>query len=226
MRDPDDKKQFAEILRATLDIYGKDASVPVMQLWWAALFDRSIDEVRIGFSRYIKSADSGTFPPKPADIIRMIDGCGRDRGALAWTKVIDGVRAAGYPRSVTFDDPIINCVLDDMGGWVKICTGQASELSFVAAEFERRYRAYAEHGIQGGHPKFLPGASEAENAARGYPVDPPMLIGDPEKAMKVLQSGMEARRVSVTSLAAMLERKEEGARAIACQDGDDNFDDE
>lgn len=37
MQGLDDKREFAEIMKATLAIYGKDASKAVLELYWNAL---------------------------------------------------------------------------------------------------------------------------------------------------------------------------------------------
>jgi hypothetical protein len=100
----EDKAEFAGVVKATLDLYGKEASAPVLRLWWAALEPYSIEEVRHGFTRFVRSPDSGNFPPKPADIIRMVEGTSGDRGMLAWAKVREAIIRVGSYQSVAFDD--------------------------------------------------------------------------------------------------------------------------
>lgn len=195
----EDKRDFAAVLRATLDVYGKEASPDVLRIWWAALQDRSIDEVRAGFSRYIRSTESGTFPPKPADIIRMIDGSSADRGMQAWAKVLEAIQRVGGYRSLAFDDPIIHVVIEAMGGWPGLCATPKDEMQFRAAEFAKRYRAYAEMGGVESFPAYLVGRSESSNNLHGFKSEPPMLIGSPEAAAKVMALGSASPRLQITS---------------------------
>ena len=193
-----DKRDFADMLKAVLDLYGKEASAPVLRLWWAALEQYSSDEVRHGLTRFVRSADSGTFPPKPADIIRMIEGTSGDRGMIAWGKVQEAFGRVGGWQSVAFDDPVIHAVIEDMGGWPKLCSTEGDEMPFRAADFAKRYRAYAERGLER-FPPYLTGRSEADNRLRGYPVQPPMLIGDPVKVSQVIEAGQAMPRLQITS---------------------------
>ncbi|MGL4486155.1 MAG: hypothetical protein ACRCUG_04000 [Yersinia sp. (in: enterobacteria)] len=72
MQGLDDKREFAEIMKTTLAIYGKDASKAVLELYWNALLPNDIDMVRQAFSHWLTDPDKGRFSPKPADIIRNI----------------------------------------------------------------------------------------------------------------------------------------------------------
>lgn len=195
-----DKKPFAEVVRASMDVYGRDVSPDVLRIWWAALQEFSIDEVRTGFSRYIKSTESGTFPPKPADIIRMIEGSSSDRGALAWAKVLEAAQRVGAYRSVCFDDPIIHNVIEAMGGWTAICAMEKDEQPFRSAEFAKRYRTYAETGGAREYPAYLLGIHEATNSLHGYKSQPPMLIGDQDKAGQVMSLGASGKRLQIREL--------------------------
>ncbi|HEI6789130.1 TPA: hypothetical protein SK266_000665 [Yersinia enterocolitica] len=67
-----DRREFAEVMKATLAIYGKDASKAVLDLYWNALLPYDIDTVRQAFSNWLTDPDQGRFAPKPADIIRNI----------------------------------------------------------------------------------------------------------------------------------------------------------
>lgn len=194
----EDKREFAAVVTASLGIYGKDVSRDMLRLWWAALEKFSITEVRQGFTLFLRSADSGTFAPKPADIIRMIEGSGADRGMLAWSKVSAAFSRVGAYQSVAFDDPTIHKVVEDMGGWIALCGGTEDEQPFKAAEFSKRYRAYCEAGGPQSFPSHLIGISEGENAAKGYKIAPPVLIGNPDECQRVIATGTSNASLQVT----------------------------
>lgn len=193
-----DKREFRDIITATMDVYSKDTSPDVLRIWWAALLNFSIDEVRSGFSKYIRSTEYGRFPPKPADIITMIEGTTSDRGMIAWEKVREAVIRAGSYRSVCFDDPLIHVVIEGMGGWPALCATTKDEMPFRAAEFAKRYRAHSEAGVSE-HPAYLVGISESSNSMHGFKSEGPFLIGDATKAAEVMALGSDKPTLRITS---------------------------
>ena len=72
MVDPNDKREFANIMEAVMLLYGKDSTPSLLRLYWNALAAHSIDQVRWAFDHWVKDPKQGTFMPKPADIIRTI----------------------------------------------------------------------------------------------------------------------------------------------------------
>lgn len=72
MIDPNDKREFAGIMEAVMLLYGKDSTPALLRLYWNALTDFPIEQVRWAFDHWVKDAKQGTFMPKPADIIRTI----------------------------------------------------------------------------------------------------------------------------------------------------------
>lgn len=71
MRDSD-KKEFAELVRATLKMYRAEADAEVLRLWWAILCRHEIGVVSAGFSAFLSDKKS-KFQPVPADIIEFIE---------------------------------------------------------------------------------------------------------------------------------------------------------
>ena len=72
MHDPQDKREFADIMDAVMLLYGKDATPSLLRLYWNALISYPIEQVRWAFDHWVKDPKQGTFMPKPADIIRTI----------------------------------------------------------------------------------------------------------------------------------------------------------
>lgn len=194
-----DKPEFANIVKAVLDMKGKEISPAVLRLWWATMEEFSIEEVRHGFTRWLKSPDSGGFAPMPADIIRMIEGSSGDRGMLAWGMVMEAIKRVGGWQSVCFEDPIIHCIIEDMGGWPKLCSTDGGEMNFRAADFAKRYRAYAERGTPAHFAPYLTGRHETSNRIGGFKAPAPMMIGNPQKCAQVLAQGQEGPRTLITS---------------------------
>ncbi|MFJ5320329.1 hypothetical protein [Pectobacterium parvum] len=75
------KREFAELLKATLAVYGKDSSKSVIRLYWNAVGSFDIGLIRQALSQWITDPDQGRYAPKPADIIRNIQ---RLTGRPSW----------------------------------------------------------------------------------------------------------------------------------------------
>lgn len=199
MRD-EEKREFMEVITATMDVYGRDVSKGMLQMYWAALKDYSINEIKIGLTRCIKSTESGQFHPKPSDIIRMIEGAASDRGMLAWSKVFEAIKRVGHYRSVVFDDPIIHSVIEEMGGWVSLCMVNKEEMQFRAQEFAKRYRSYAETGGCSDYPAYLIGYAESQNNMNGFPSEQPFLVGNQETAKLVMDKGSTGHKIQISQM--------------------------
>ena len=183
-----DKKEFAAIVYPLGLLYEMDMSNKhVLKIWFEALSSYSVQEVAAGVTAYVKCPDHGSYKPKPADIIKMIDGTAADLAFLAWTKLVDALGRVGTYRTVVFDDPVIHRVVDDMGGWTSFGSKTERELPFAEKEFVGRYRALRVKGSVPRHASRLIGQTEANNAISGWGrEEPPVLIGCQEKAMRVL----------------------------------------
>lgn len=194
-----DKREFAQCIRATMGFYGKEVSTEAMVIWYSTLVEFDLADIRRALTMHMRNPDTGQFAPKPADVVRQLQGPTGNRALVAWSKVEKGIQRVGNWRSVAFDDPIIHKVIEDMGGWVKLCgTPTEEELHFQGKEFEKRYQGYAMRGGVGNDfpPKLL-GTADAQNILNGYEAEEPMLIGDQAKAMLVLQGGSSEPSIAI-----------------------------
>lgn len=71
MRDSD-KREFSELISATLKIYRAEADTEVLRLWWAILCQHEMSAVSAGFRAFLSDKKS-KFQPVPADIIDFIE---------------------------------------------------------------------------------------------------------------------------------------------------------
>lgn len=207
-----DKREFAAMLQAIAEMYNRKASPDLMRMYFAALQRYDIEDVRRALNLHVLDPDAGQYFPKPADLVRILGGSKQGRAMLAWTLVDKAIRMVGPYQTVVFDDPIIHAVLDDMGGWVQLCSvGSEDDLGFRANEFRKRFEAYALHGGAPNAPAKLIGLAEAENLRGGGQPPAPQLIGDPEAAMRVLESGRQQLRRMVTDAGHLIERSRAAA---------------
>lgn len=186
-----DTETFAAMLVATLTgVYRQpEPRADVIAIWFGALAGFALDDIRRALSLHVRDPDRGQYPPRPADVVRLIEGSTQTQGAIAWAKVERALRSVGSYASVAFDDPLIHVVLSEMGDWPSLCQTTVEDLPFRRRDFERRYASYRAQRVTPPYPSHLVGLTEGECRIGGYPVHPPTLIGDPDTATAVMASG-------------------------------------
>jgi hypothetical protein len=131
----DESEKFHKGLIGVMSFYGKDLSQFALDVWWSALKAYDLTAVTQAFNRWLMNPDRGQFPPKPADVLKMLGGGTQDQALVAWSKVDRAARSVGTYSSVVFDDPLIHRVISEMGGWIGI--GRSPRMMAIRAqEFE------------------------------------------------------------------------------------------
>lgn len=204
---PSDRADFARALADVMAYYGRDCSPFMLEIFWKGLAGHEFEDVSRALTLHARDPDHGQFAPKLADITRLLEGTTNTQGARAWSKVERAVKSVGKYRSVVFDDPLIHVVITEMGGWTSLCAINVEDLPFKARDFERRYSAYRLRREVPSFPPHLIGEHEAENrlnAARLGGLEwscKPVLIGDVERAQRVLERGSEQPALRFTDSA-------------------------
>ena len=192
-----DKTRFLSAMTGVGDYYNKTLSSAVIDIYWHGLKEFDLNAVLKALFAHSKNPDSGQYMPKVADIVKMIQGTSADSAQIAWSKVDRAVRNVGTYEDVVFDDPIIHRVIADMGGWILLGQKRDDEWPFVAREFENRYKGYKSRGETPEYPRVIQGLIGLQNASQGYKSQPPVLIGNREKANQVLLAGSSAPLVQI-----------------------------
>lgn len=178
------------MLMAVCELYGKKMSTPLLSLYWSALERFNFDDIRRAITYHVNNPDVGQFMPKPADIIRYLEGDSHTLALQAWSKVESAIQKIGSYASIVFDDAIIHVVIIEMGGWSKLCGTSSSEMPFRANEFMKRYQSYHHKKLEF-YPRYLPGAFEHVNRVNGYidEIKCPVLVGDEKLALNIFSTG-------------------------------------
>jgi hypothetical protein len=185
-----DLSRFATLIIGVGEVYDKSFTHVMIEVYWNVLKAFKYEEVNQAIKLHLENPDEGRFLPKPADIIMAIEGSSQNQALRAWSKIISTAQRIGVYTSVAFDDPLIHAVAYDMGGWRVFCAIKDEQLPFVRREFQDRYRGYVSKKPLR-HPKYLTGIIEHQNSIGGYNYDPPILIGDKEKARQVIATGLQ-----------------------------------
>lgn len=210
-----DKSKFATLIYGMGEYYGKEVTQGVAKIYWESLKVHDYDTVSNAATRHMEDPDGGQFMPKVADFKRIIESSKQTQAMTAWAKVDKAIRRVGPWESVSFDDPIINRVLSDLGGWISLCeTKTEKDLEFRMHEFKKLYQAYSLHGLDD-YPKQLTGMRQAHNARlgawehddNGLPInfkagpdtaDNTILIGNKKNALEVMRGGSDKPQLEIT----------------------------
>ncbi|HKS73497.1 MAG TPA: DUF6475 domain-containing protein [Terriglobales bacterium] len=202
----DDLQRFQTLISDVHAFYRQDFSAFAAKVWWHAMQPFDFAAVSEALSKHCVNPDSGQFMPKPADIVKMLQGSTQDSALVAWSKVDRAVRTVGTHSSVAFDDPLIHRVITEMGGWIQMGTKSDDEWPFVRNEFVNRYRGYRMRNETPEYPPHLIGISEAHNAKSGFISQPPLLLGDATKADQVRLKGSNVPLLTVTPAKEVVEK--------------------
>lgn len=180
---------FTELLESVYEVYGKTISDAATVMFFSALKRYELSDIRRALNAHVVDPVAGKFPPKPADLVLHMDGDPESRSLNAWSKVEQAIGRVGPHQDVVFDDAAVMACIEDMGGWIEICKVSNEEMPYKRNEFAKRYKGYLNRPPQRHPPKFI-GLSTASNMQH-YPghQSVPVLIGDPDKAILVLESG-------------------------------------
>lgn len=195
---PNDSESFTALVGDVYAFYRQDYSDFAARVWWQAMQPFDFAAVADAFNRHCVNPDAGQFMPKPADIVKMLQGSTQDAALVAWAKLDRAIRTVGTYQSVAFDDPIIHRVVTEMGGWIGFGTKTEDEWPFVRNEFVNRYRGYRTRNEIPEYPPHLIGISEAQNVKNGFSAPAPLLLGDATRAKQVCDGGSNAPLLTVT----------------------------
>jgi hypothetical protein len=171
-----EKPRFLEVLAGVHDFYGKELSAFAGEVWWQACNGFGVEQVTKALSAHLMDADRGQWMPKPADIVRQLQGTHADRSLMAWGKVYEAIRTVGGYASVDFGDAATHQAIVDMGGWATLCRSEIDELPFLQKRFCEAHRVYSQRGAENA-PPALAGEHELLNRLQGRDVARPVRLG-------------------------------------------------
>lgn len=180
-----DMTQFSEMMLGISEVYSKELSKFGLDIWWNDLKDYPIQSVLMAFTAHRKDPKQGQFFPKPADIVRHIDGLPDEKATAAWSKVYLAMKQHGAWRSVCFDDADIHSAIETMGGWPALCRIDNDTLPFKQKEFEKLYLSAKKNEVKT-EATYLIGVIDAHNQSVGGQLEKPAFIGDENKCKQIM----------------------------------------
>jgi hypothetical protein len=205
---PNDKPALWSLVSDVLGYYRQPVSEFTMQVWWQACQSFTLEQVSKALTAHATDPERGQFPPKVADVVRILSGTHTDRAQLAWGKALEAMGTVGAYTDVVFDDPAIHAVVEDLGGWPKVCRTETKELSYLQHRFCEGHKAYTGRG-QFEYPRRLMGdrSPDYEYEKKGLALPKPAIVGDVDRARAVYGGGNLAGKTAITYGAAMAATK-------------------
>lgn len=186
----------------------KQVPAETVIIYFEGLREFSLEAVLRAMREHTSTPVRCKFWPKPGCIKELISGSRATEALRAWAKVERAIRSQGRYRSVAFDDGLIHAVIDEIGGWVKLCEVQSEkDLEFVRQGFCKRYEVT---GYDTSFPAVLLGVLDSEAVRDGRAKGAPMLIGEASRAQEVIRVGASFTRLP----AARMELQSEEMRAL------------
>lgn len=162
----EDAAEFEQILEQLLALDGRQLTKPVTLVWWRALEKYALADVRRAMDAFVRDPDAGRYPPKPAHIISHMEASEDAKALSAFDTLWDAIAKAGPWTAVSFEDPATMRIIQDLGGWPRICgTWEESDRPFRQQEFVVRWKGYQRTGT-GELPPALPGSNTDGVVAR------------------------------------------------------------
>lgn len=187
-----DFDRFDALIQGVAECYGQSLSAQGIALRFKLLAQFDFAEVEKA-ALSIMATRKYTTMPTPADFLEHISGgSAEDKAEVEAGKVLAAIGKHGAYASVVFDDAVTQAVImQAYGGWPKLCAdcGVEESENWFRKNFAKAWASYSRQSVkQHGH---LPGLFEITNHSNGFSdhIDPPKLIGDPAKALAVLQAG-------------------------------------
>lgn len=190
----EDRKEFAEQWTAARETYDKTVSTAGLVIAFDALDRFEIKDIRKAITLHLNDTVNGRFPITPPHIVAHIEGASEERAAVAWKKLSSAVTEIGGYRDVVFDDPAIHAIVDNEGGWLRMCSMDDTDFKYLQHRFTKLYTALVSKRIFS-YPRLLKGIENSSNAGKTYPdgspyeAIPPSVVGDQDQARLVFQKG-------------------------------------
>ena len=145
----DQKRDFKEMMIATMALYQQEISVGMLRMWWASLSGYELNDVRDAISRHVQDKTAGKFVPRPANIIEQLDAMhpdGRIGADEAW---------ALYPH----DEHASAVITDEMAEAMRVAQPLLNEGDKIGARmaFKDAYnRITSQNKFNGTQPRWFP----------------------------------------------------------------------
>lgn len=182
-----DQNKFKELITVMSETYGEEFTPAKVKLWWNLFKPHSIEVFEQALYAHIACTDAGMFSPKPANLMKFINGTTKeneqlveDRAEMAWACIELEISRIGSYGTLELEDKQAIAAVKAIGGWQQLCASTYDQLVWKKKEFMSAYDTYERTPLE--HlPNKLPGLIELSEHKQ-------------EQGMKSLMDGLENYR--------------------------------
>ena len=142
----DDKGKFTETMVAMGELYDKELSPVLVNLYWTALKEFADDDVIRAFEVAMMNLK---WFPKPSELREIITGNSSELAHQAWADVIKAIESGAGHRTVQYKHdlaPQVDAMVIELGGWRRLAGMTYRDLDFLKKDFVDLYRAKSSRG--------------------------------------------------------------------------------
>ena len=186
--------EFSKLMLILEESTGTTISKDRIKIYFELCKDLEIEQLKENVYKLLKERVYSNFP-QVAEIRGVGSNTREDNALKAWPAFQKAVENYGYYDSVQFQDRVIHCVIENLGGWEKIANempGDFDELQWYEKEFEKIYEVCKKRKK---FPLYIEGAFEKENGK------------EKEKIIAIDYEGKKKESLTLKELT-MIERKE------------------
>lgn len=162
------RNEFAICMGVLEAAYPRTGKLNQQQLdvWFDNLSDLTVEQLRTAVRTAIRQGDDWPSVAK----LRNYSGAdgipAKDRPLVAWNAVVDARDKLTEHHSVYFDDPVVNAVIRQLGGWQELMNTPANEMRWLQKDFCAAYTALSAVALRDEQTARLPGVQGMSRSAK------------------------------------------------------------
>ena len=163
------RQEFAACMGVLEAAYPRTGKLSPQQLvvWFDNLSDLTVDQLRRAVTVAVREGDDWPTISK----LRRYSGAdgipSKDRPLLAWNAVREAISKLNRCNSVNFDDPVVNAVIRQLGGWPELTYTPSKEMQWLERRFCETYSALSSVALSDEQTSRLPGMSRSAEDRHG-----------------------------------------------------------
>lgn len=135
---PHDFARFRSIIAGMAELYGKEISTTLLDAYWLALRDWTLNDFEAGAARLMATS---TFMPRPADWHGLRQAA-RRTGGEAWEAAV--MACPSWRDGTASVDPLVDRVVHMIGGYERLAMEPLDTQHFTRNKFLELYEELAE----------------------------------------------------------------------------------
>jgi len=162
-----DRDKITRLIAGLAAMFNREADVPMFDGYYLGLADLPMASIERAVQRAIREAK---FMPSVAELREMAGVMlPADRVVAAWGVFARAATQHGYYTSVSFDDPLINATVRNLGGWIRVSDLKSEEFDkWFRQQFEKVYLTLLRTGASAEAAAPLTGWHDQQNGLHGY----------------------------------------------------------